>query len=208
MPTSLKFTHAHYSFLSLLPTSESLAIRGKLLNDTAAQRQTKMRAADSFVVVNVRHPVAKLEARFDDSTGNNEDEMAFYCGEIREEYFEIHNLGKSIVSDIWVVLPWDGTMRIKADGTVMHLESRSILTSTSMKLTESPETSSPNTLVAPEPYRLSSGPLAPGDSVKLPIQIYFRTPCAITHSILLVYRQVWPLATIPQPCHEYHFATG
>ena len=205
MPTSLKFTHAHYSFLSLLRTSESLAIRGKLLNDTAAQRQGKARAADSFVAVNVRHPVAKLEARFDDSRGSNEDEMAFYCGEIREEYFEIQNFGKSIVNDIWVVLPWEGTVRIKTDGSLKHLESRSTLTLVCMELTASPAMSSPSTLVAPEPYHLPSGPLAPGDSVKIPIQIYFRTPGAITHSIIVVYREVRRMATTLQLCHEYHF---
>ncbi|KAF8309874.1 ER-golgi trafficking TRAPP I complex 85 kDa subunit-domain-containing protein, partial [Cantharellus anzutake] len=82
IPTSLKFINAHYSFLSLLRTCESLAVRGKRLNDTPAQRQGNVRAPDAFVVANVRHPVAKLEPRFDDTSINHEDETTFYCGEI------------------------------------------------------------------------------------------------------------------------------
>ncbi|KAF8324689.1 ER-golgi trafficking TRAPP I complex 85 kDa subunit-domain-containing protein [Cantharellus anzutake] len=173
IPTSLKFINAHYSFLSLLRTCESLAVRGKRLNDTPAQRQGNVRAPDAFVVANVRHPVAKLEPRFDDTSINHEDETTFYCGEIRNEYFEVENTGKLTVNDIWVVLPWDGSIRIKDDGDLEHLE----------------KIAGPNTLAPPQPYRLSSGPLTPGASIKLPIQVYFGTPGAITNSILVVYRE-------------------
>ena len=54
-------THVTFDFLSLLPVTESLAIRGRRLQDTPQQRQSKVYAPDVLIKVDVEDASQRLQ---------------------------------------------------------------------------------------------------------------------------------------------------
>ncbi|KAJ3844312.1 ER-golgi trafficking TRAPP I complex 85 kDa subunit-domain-containing protein [Lentinula raphanica] len=97
-PASLTITHATYSFLSLLPSTESLAVRGKRLYDTAAQRQTPTYAPDVMMQVTVAEASCRLLARVADDA-----ELDLYQGEIQTIRLWLSNVGVKPISEVWLV---------------------------------------------------------------------------------------------------------
>lgn len=118
--TSLSFTSLSYTFLSLLPCTESLATRGRRLNDTPTQRQSVMYGPDVLIQIDVQESGARLQSRFiapfemHDDTGEekHQEEISVVDGEIRKEALIIKNVGDRKVEDIWLVLPPDGSVWI------------------------------------------------------------------------------------------------
>jgi hypothetical protein len=116
--TSLSFPSLSYTFLSLLPCTESLATRGKRLNDTPTQRQSVMHGPDVLVEIDVQESGAQLQSRFiapfemhdDTAEDKHQEEISVLDGEIRKETLVIKNVGDRKVEDIWLVLPVDGSV--------------------------------------------------------------------------------------------------
>ncbi|EGO05173.1 hypothetical protein SERLA73DRAFT_68802 [Serpula lacrymans var. lacrymans S7.3] len=96
--TSLIVSHVTYDFLSLLPSTESLARRGRRLQDTPQQRQTVMYAPDIHVKVEVEEASQKLNVVFADSTP-----LELLEGERKPITIQMYNAGKRNLGDIWMI---------------------------------------------------------------------------------------------------------
>lgn len=87
-----------YSFLGLLPVSESLAIKGVRLQDTPQHRQNKVYGPDSFLNVQVINDEWRLNAAF--TTSSN---PIIYQGEENMLNLKITNMGTKSVQNLWIV---------------------------------------------------------------------------------------------------------
>lgn len=97
-PCTISFPLLSYSFLDLLPTTESLAVRGRRLQDTALQRQTKMYAPDIIPKVDIEARKYRLAARFMDS-----GPYTLATGEVIGMALRIENIGAGPIGQIWLV---------------------------------------------------------------------------------------------------------
>ncbi|KAF8308866.1 hypothetical protein DL93DRAFT_2170750 [Clavulina sp. PMI_390] len=185
--TSLTFPTLSYSFLGLLPCTESLAQPGKRLNDTAQQRMGKVYAPEKSVSIEVKERGISLAASFVSPSGSRADEdreeqeeISVFDGEVRKERLVIRNAGVRAVRDAWLILPRDGNIFVPSPAK----ESASA---------ESPVKAS--TLDAPEPYHLSldvAGTgvgLAPGESTSVDVVMRHSGDGAASVDILIVFRE-------------------
>ena len=194
----LSFPSLSYNFLSLLPCTESLATRGRRLNDTAAQRQSVMYAPDVLVQVDVQEGGARVQCRFilpfemhdDSGEDKHQEEISVLDGEIRRETLVIKNVGDRNVEDMWLVLPADGSVWIgeeddeNPDGAAPFAR---------VKL----EPDSPwfisgmlQTLEAPKPHQLAGSSLQPGETLDVPVIMRHTGDGATTVNVILVFREV------------------
>jgi trafficking protein particle complex subunit 8 len=197
LQTTIKFTHASYTFLSLLPASESLALPGKRLNDTAAQRRAKVHAEDAFLEMPVRKRLGKLEVHLDDGVHLEDDVLGVFNGETRREVLKITNSGNSDAGDLWLLFPPGGSICVedKSEASLVNGETiecrRDCVTadcdlSGCMPMTES--------LDRPVPHRLENVTLQPGQTLDCPLLFCHQGNGSVTLSILVVFREVrlWP----------------
>lgn len=101
-PVSLKITHLTYSFLSLLPVSESLAIRGPRLNHTTAQRQSVVYGPDAVLTVDTEEGGCRLDMSLSRSDGNLR-RLTLGLGECMELVLDVRNTGKGSIDTIWIM---------------------------------------------------------------------------------------------------------
>jgi hypothetical protein len=97
-PAKLGVTHAVYDFLSLMPTKESLACRGRRLHDTLLQRQIPAYSPDTFMNVEVLPSDHRLTVKF----GNSED-LKLLQGENHSLQISLLNSGSNPVGEIWMI---------------------------------------------------------------------------------------------------------
>ncbi|KAI0271395.1 ER-golgi trafficking TRAPP I complex 85 kDa subunit-domain-containing protein [Gloeopeniophorella convolvens] len=97
-PTELQITGVSYLFLSLLPASESIASRGRRLQDTPHQRQNKVYAPDNVVKVEVEDASQRLSAEF-----SEDDRLVLYHGERRPMRVWLSNVGIRPIGEAWLV---------------------------------------------------------------------------------------------------------
>lgn len=97
-PAALVVTHIKYDFLSLLPVTESLAVRGRRLHDTPYQRQNKVYAPDILLKVDVEDSGYRLQSSFVDNR-----HLYLYQGECEQIDISIHNSGRRPISEVWIV---------------------------------------------------------------------------------------------------------
>lgn len=97
-PASLVATHVKFDFLSLLPVTESLAMRGRRLHDTPDQRQNKVYAPDTLLGVEVEDSGFRLHTGFVDDR-----HLTLYQGERRRVDVRLHNSGRRTISELWLV---------------------------------------------------------------------------------------------------------
>ena len=95
---TLQITDVSYSFLSLLPAKESLATRGRRLQDTPSQRQNKVYAPDVLVKVEVEDAGQRLSAEFFE-----DNRLVLYHGECKQLRIWLSNVGTQAIGDIWLV---------------------------------------------------------------------------------------------------------
>lgn len=95
---SISITNVTYQFLSLLPATESLAIRGRRLHDTPLQRQTPTYAPDIILKVEVEDAAHRLQATFVDDR-----HLVLAQGEYKRMSVWLTNSGKRDISEIWLV---------------------------------------------------------------------------------------------------------
>ncbi|KAJ7630805.1 ER-golgi trafficking TRAPP I complex 85 kDa subunit-domain-containing protein [Roridomyces roridus] len=97
-PASLTITHVAYDFLSLLPTTESLACRGPRLHSTPAQRQNPTYGPDVLLNVQVVEAAHKLLVTFVD-----DQPLVLSEGETKLLQLFFANRGSNAVDELWMV---------------------------------------------------------------------------------------------------------
>ncbi|KAF8917701.1 ER-golgi trafficking TRAPP I complex 85 kDa subunit-domain-containing protein [Mucidula mucida] len=121
-PALLIITHATFTFLSLLPSMEPLASRGRRLQDTAAQRQTATYAPDVQIKVQVAEASHKLLVNFVD-----DGQLVLGQGETKALSLWFSNSGTSSVDEAWLVSGfedqiWIGGVENEGSGAHSTLE--------------------------------------------------------------------------------------
>lgn len=97
-PMTLQITDVSYSFLSLLPATESLVTRGRRLQDTPFQRQNKVYGPDVVVKVEIEDATQRLSAEFFD-----DNRLVLYQGERKQMRIWLSNVGAQSIGEIWLV---------------------------------------------------------------------------------------------------------
>ncbi|KIM32672.1 hypothetical protein M408DRAFT_184959 [Serendipita vermifera MAFF 305830] len=106
----LGISTAQYSFISKLPVTESLAIPGKRLNETSAQRQDVAYAPPKPLTVSVKQGGSILDVELLDDHEEadhdfyDEDDIILLQGEIRRVFMRITNRGVGEVDRIWLTM--------------------------------------------------------------------------------------------------------
>lgn len=96
--TSLTFPSVTYNFLDLLSTRESLARRGRRLQDTPQQRQTVSYAPDILIGSDVEEASQELAVSFE-----NDELLILNEGEHRQMKLSMRNTGCKTIGEIWLV---------------------------------------------------------------------------------------------------------
>ncbi|KAI0778588.1 ER-golgi trafficking TRAPP I complex 85 kDa subunit-domain-containing protein [Trametes elegans] len=165
-PVSLIVTHAAYEFFSLLPATESLAVRGRRLNDTPAQRQGKVYAPDVLIKVEVEEAGQRLHAHFVDDR-----HLVLAQGEYKHQRVWLTNSGTRPIGELWVLAGEEDELWIDASSGDSPASSSS--SPTSSEILEST-----NTLAPRKPYSIPIGAihsapqLEPGEEVQLPFILH------------------------------------
>ncbi|KAG0696032.1 ER-golgi trafficking TRAPP I complex 85 kDa subunit-domain-containing protein [Suillus ampliporus] len=97
-PASLVITGVAYDFLGLLPTVESLARRGRRLQETAQQRQTVTYAPDVFLKLDVEEASQELAVAFVD-----DGPLVLAEGECKRMKLWMSNAGSRDIGEVWVI---------------------------------------------------------------------------------------------------------
>ncbi|EKM61151.1 uncharacterized protein PHACADRAFT_190295 [Phanerochaete carnosa HHB-10118-sp] len=176
---TLVMTHVKLDFLSLLPVTESLAVRGRRLHDTPHQRQNKVYAPDTFIEVEVEDSGYRLQAGFVDDR-----HLTLHQGERRRVDARLHNSGRRSINELWLVT--DPSAQLWVDSPESQLPGA----------VESMETlQSTNSLASPEPCLVdlahvhSTPSLEPGQELRLPLLLYAARSGEHDLSLLMVFRE-------------------
>ncbi|OJA16247.1 hypothetical protein AZE42_00079 [Rhizopogon vesiculosus] len=97
-PASLTVTGLAYDFLGLLPTLESLARRGRRLQQTPQQRQTVVYTPDVFLKLDVEEASQELAVAFVD-----DGQLVLAEGECKRMTLWMSNAGSRNIGEVWVV---------------------------------------------------------------------------------------------------------
>lgn len=95
---SLTIPSISYNFLGLLPANESLARRGRRLQDTPQQRQAVIYAPDVLISVDVEEASQELAVSFE-----NDELLVLNEGEHRPMRLWMTNAGCKTIGEIWLV---------------------------------------------------------------------------------------------------------
>ncbi|KAG6818052.1 hypothetical protein H0H87_009207 [Tephrocybe sp. NHM501043] len=168
---SLVITHATYEFLSLLPSIESLASRGRRLHDTPAQRMQPTYAPDVNIKVDVEDVDHKLLVDFVD-----DEQLVLVQGETKQLNLWFSNSGSQPIKELWMVA---------APGDELWLgpESDDTASAENMEIIQSR-----NTLEARKPFRLEFN-LNPGENIEYPILLHTEATGNQELNLLFVYRE-------------------
>ncbi|KAG6878643.1 hypothetical protein C0993_001166 [Termitomyces sp. T159_Od127] len=186
--TSLVVTHATYDFLSLLPSAETLASRGRRLHDTAAQRLQPSYAPDVQTKVEIEDMNQKLLVFVDD------EQLVLAQGERKELKLHLSNAGDRPIKEIWVVAGPDDEIWLGQDegscddaGDVQNpmLNSISALEGSSAS---AEVIQSNNSLEPRKPLRIPLE-LNPGESFEYPILIHAHAIGRQALKLLFVHRE-------------------
>ncbi|KAH9944035.1 ER-golgi trafficking TRAPP I complex 85 kDa subunit-domain-containing protein [Epithele typhae] len=178
-PASLVVTHVTYEFFSLLPATESLAVRGRRLNDTPIQRQGKVYAPDTLIKVEVEEAGQRLYAHFVDDR-----HLVLAQGEYKRQSVWLTNSGTRPIRDLWVLAGEDDAVWIETNNEPSS--------STAPKVEMFQTT---NSLAPRTPFRIPletvhTGPeLAPGEEVQLPFVLHAAHHGEHDLSMLFVFRE-------------------
>jgi hypothetical protein len=92
-------------FISTLPVTEALSVRGKRLNDTASQRQNIVYAPSRQIVLLVKEGGCRLEAELVEDDEDDEDEpIDLIQGELHDMIIRLKNIGTSDITQIWLTI--------------------------------------------------------------------------------------------------------
>ncbi|KAI0715153.1 ER-golgi trafficking TRAPP I complex 85 kDa subunit-domain-containing protein [Earliella scabrosa] len=159
-PASLVIAHATYEFFALLPCTESLAVRGRRLNDTPIQRQGKVYAPDLLIKIEVEEAGQRLHAHFVDDR-----HLMLAQGEYKHQRVWLTNSGTRSISELWLLTGEQDELWVDTDDGSADPSSSTPPASETFQ--------SSNSLAPRTPYKVplesihSSSVLAPGDEVQL-----------------------------------------
>ncbi|TCD62768.1 hypothetical protein EIP91_006412 [Steccherinum ochraceum] len=181
-PASLVLTHITYNFLGLLPAKETLATRGRRLQDTPQQRQNKVYAPDIMLNVQVEDALQRVQANFVDDR-----HLLLAEGECKRMTVKLLNSGKNPISELWIIGGPEDELWVDDD--------KSPGPSAQITPSEPEFMTSTNSLAPREPHRVlienlhSSSTLESGESVDLSLILH--TTLAGEHNLclLLAYRE-------------------
>ncbi|KAL4070824.1 ER-golgi trafficking TRAPP I complex 85 kDa subunit-domain-containing protein [Scleroderma citrinum] len=97
--TTLTITYLKYNFLNLLPTQESLARRGRRLQETLQQRLSATYAPDILLKVDVEDSNVELDVSFE-----MDDPLMVLEGEYKRVKAWITNAGSKAIDEVWVLV--------------------------------------------------------------------------------------------------------
>lgn len=188
-------TRLLYSFLGLLPASESLAVRGRRLHDTAYQRQNKIYAPDVLPKVEIEGREQRLTASLTDA---QPDVLA--RGEIVRISLRLENTGTRNIGEVWLVhSPSDEILveesRINA-GPQNDLFLLDLILIPYLIVDPSDTFVSTNSVQSPEPIRLPLQPvldksvLEPDSAVEIPFELHASEAGRLDLHFMLVFREV------------------
>ncbi|RPD64974.1 hypothetical protein L227DRAFT_571426 [Lentinus tigrinus ALCF2SS1-6] len=181
-PISLVVTHATYDFFALLPASESLAVRGRRLNDTPVQRQDKVYAPDVLIKIDVEEAGQRLHAHFVDDR-----HLMLAQGEYKHQRVWLTNSGTRPINELWLLAGEEDELWIDA------VDDNTGPSSSSPPKSEILQSS--NKLAPRKPYRIplenihSSPVLAPEDEVQLPFILHAAHHGEQDLCILFIFRE-------------------
>ncbi|KAI0652274.1 ER-golgi trafficking TRAPP I complex 85 kDa subunit-domain-containing protein [Trametes meyenii] len=182
-PAALVVTQAAYNFLSLLPATESLAVRGRRLNDTPMQRQGKVYAPDVLTKVEVEEAGQRLHAHFVDDR-----HLVLAQGEYKHQRVWLTNSGTRPISELWVLAGEEDELWVD----VVSGDSTEASSSSPSKFEVLRST---NSLAPRKPYRISldvihtAPQLAPGEEVQLPLILHAAHHGEQDLCVLFVFRE-------------------
>ncbi|KAF8213184.1 ER-golgi trafficking TRAPP I complex 85 kDa subunit-domain-containing protein [Mycena galopus ATCC 62051] len=174
-PTKLTITHAAYDFLSLLPSTESLATRGKRLHTTAAQRHHPTYASDVFLGVHIVEATHKLLVNFVD-----DEQLVLGQGETKSLRLWFANRGTSAIGEVWMVAGGDDEIWVSPDPTDDDADASPVL--------ETDVSRSPNSLALQQPHHFAMT-LQPGDNIEVSVAMHASQVGERELSLLFVYRE-------------------
>ncbi|TFY57186.1 hypothetical protein EVJ58_g7180 [Rhodofomes roseus] len=185
-PASLQITHVVFEFLSLLPVTESLALRGRRLHDTTQQRQNKAYASDILIEVDVEDAGQRLRASFVDDR-----HLILIEGEYKRLKLWMTNSGSRPINEAWMVSGREDELWIDSDEAVA--EETPAASSSQGPLTETLDSS--NSLRRREPYGLplgdsqGSSDLAPGESMQVTLTLHASQVGERDLGLLFIFRE-------------------
>lgn len=184
-PASLQITHVVFDFLSLLPVTESLALRGKRLQDTTQHRQFKTYASDILINVDVEDAAQRLRANFVDDR-----HLILIEGEYKRLKLWMTNSGSKPIREIWMVPGREDELWLESDESNDSSVGPSYATSSTETLLSS------NSLRPREPYCLplddsgEASELAPGESMQVTLTLHAAHVGERDLGLLFVFREV------------------
>lgn len=194
-PANLIVTDAVYDFLSLLPTKESLARRGRRLYDTPLQRQTRTYAPDTFMDVAVFPSDHRLTVKF-----VNDEDFKLIQGENLTLQISFLNSGSIPISEIWMVACAEDNVWMRSENGFLECEfQHSVVQRVPNDLlapAEGSVISSNNTLKPRLPQRLQGKhfneplQLQAGESTELTVILHAESSGAHELSLMFVFRKV------------------
>lgn len=176
-PGTLYVLAARYTFLGLLPARESLASRGKRLQDTPIQRQGKVYAPDTRPRAEVRAGAVRLAATFVEDA-----RMVLACGECKRMRVFVRNVGKERIKDVWVVRGEDDVFVLDR---AEHEDREK-----SGEVEKEEVVSEPNSLKADLAQRLEGVELDPGESAEFWITLHAGEVGEQELCLLFIFRSV------------------
>ncbi|KAF8575503.1 hypothetical protein K439DRAFT_1419748 [Ramaria rubella] len=180
---SLKITHLTYSFLSLLPVSEPLAVRGPRLHQTAIQRQGVVYGPDVILKVDVEEGGRRLDLSLSRARGNLRH-LILGAGECTELVLNIRNTGNGRIDDLWII--HSPTVWFDLEEQV----STPPTTSTRTEVLRSSNTLANTTPLAVPLQKLhGSSALVSGDSLDLRCVFHTEQPGIQEVAMLLIFRE-------------------
>ncbi|KAI6031618.1 ER-golgi trafficking TRAPP I complex 85 kDa subunit-domain-containing protein [Pisolithus microcarpus] len=96
--STIVITDLRYEFLGLLPTKESLARRGRRLQDTLQQRLTPTYAPDIFIKAEIVDDNLELDVSFATT-----EPLVLLEGEYRWVDMRLSNIGSRAISEVWLL---------------------------------------------------------------------------------------------------------
>lgn len=96
--STIVITDLRYEFLGLLPTKESLARRGRRLQDTLQQRLTPTYTPDIFIKAEIVDNNLELDVSF-----ATDEPLVFLEGEYRWVDVRLSNTGSRPISEVWLL---------------------------------------------------------------------------------------------------------
>ncbi|KAH8120206.1 ER-golgi trafficking TRAPP I complex 85 kDa subunit-domain-containing protein [Phellopilus nigrolimitatus] len=175
-PCSFKISRISYEFLGLLPASESLAVRGRRLQESALQRQSKMYAPDVLLKVQVEAAEHRLAAAFTDTQPRN-----LAHGEQATMSLQIENNGLRDIGEIWLVHGPSDEIWL---GENQNISGNSFETITSSNCIRSP-----SPISVPLQSLLGTPTLQPEETVDVPFVLHAAGTGFLDLHFMIIYRE-------------------